>query len=399
VSKGQTRSHTATLSTDGGIPTYILGVFAVVSAVCVANNYYAQPLLPLIRADMGLSNLQASMVPWLTQVGYALGLFLIIPLGDLLQRRNIILANLTILLVALLVLVFARNYPLVLIASFAVGAVSVSPQILIPIAAQCAVPGRKAQSNGIVLSGLVTGVLASRALSGIVGEFLGWRAIYWVAAALAVGSWIAIWRVLPPMPTNFRGGWVGLMRSVFVVARDHPVILGYAARAALCFGSMLAMWSTLAYKMAEAPFHAGSTVVGLLALCGVGGALTANVAGEYIQRFGIRPFSIAGCVLMLIAWVFFAGFSHSYFGIIVGIVLLDIGMQLMQLSNQSAALAVDLAATSRINTVFMGTYFIGGALGTLLASVLWNSLAWTGVIAVGAGFVAIALVVTVASPR
>ncbi|MDR0995362.1 MAG: MFS transporter [Tannerella sp.] len=382
------------LKENGGLPASLLWTLAIVAGISVANIYYIQPLLDLIRADLGISEFRTNLIAMTTQAGYALGLFFIIPLGDLWQRKRIILANFSLLVLALLAIAWVRSLPALMTASLLTGACSVTPQIFIPIASQFSRPENKARNVGIVLSGLLTGVLASRVLSGLVGDALGWRAMYLIAAGLMLGCGLLVIRMLPPMKPNYAGSYAGLMKSLGRLLKTYPQLLVYSLRAALCFGSMLAMWSSLAFKMARAPFHASSDVVGLLGLCGVAGALTASNVGQYVPRLGVRRFNFIGCALMLAAWLAFSVGANTYAGLIPGIVLLDIGMQCIQLSNQSSVFNLEPAASNRINTIFMTTYFIGGSLGTFLSGAAWKLAAWPGVVAVGALLAAASLLIT-----
>ncbi|MDR0945241.1 MAG: MFS transporter [Bifidobacteriaceae bacterium] len=382
------------LRPDAGLPAGLLWLFAIVAGISVANIYYIQPLLGLMRDDLGLTDLTADLVALATQVGYALGLFLAIPLGDLFQRKHIIVTLMSVLC-ASLVVIAASPWPwLTVLASLVTGACSVTPQIFIPIASQFSEPLNKSRNVGRVLSGLLVGVLGGRVLSGLVGEAWGWRSMYVIAALLMAVCAVVVLAALPAMPANYEGTWAGLMGSLLRLPRAHPRLMAYSARSGLCFGSMLAMWSTLAFKLEGTPFHASSDVVGLLGLCGVCGALTASFAGRWVDRFGVRAFNVVGAGCQLAAWACLWFGQNTYAGIIAGIILLDIGMQCVQLSNQSTAFALDPSASSRINTIFMTTYFVGGAVGTLLAGAAWDAWAWAGVLGTGALMAAASLAIT-----
>jgi predicted MFS family arabinose efflux permease len=383
------------LKINQGIPAKVLLTLAVVAGVSVANLYYNQPLLNMIRAELHITEFHANFISMITQTGYAAGLFFIVPLGDLVKKKNIVLINFALLIVSLVTIGLSQNIWVLLTASFVTGVCSIVPQIFVPIAAQYSIPKNRGRNVGIIISGLLTGILASRVFSGIIGEYFGWRAVFFIAAGIMVISTIVIMIVLPEINPTFKGNYGGLMKSIISLIVKSPRLLVYSSRAALAFGSFLGMWSTLAFKMHLAPFHAGSDIIGLLGLCGMAGALSASFVGKYVKQFGVRNFNVLGCFLMLSAWGTFLLGENSYVGIIFGIILLDIGMQCIQLSNQASIFEVCPEASSRINTIFMTTYFIGGSLGTLLAGIAWKTNQWHGVAFSGMLLIICSLLVTI----
>ncbi|WP_308503005.1 MFS transporter [uncultured Alistipes sp.] len=387
------------LKEGAGFPDRLLYTLAVIAGVSVANLYYNQPLLEMIRQDLGTSTLAANHIALFAQCGYALGLLFLIPLADLYSRRRILIADFTLLILALLATAAAPDIRTVHVSSFVIGVCSVVPQFFIPLAAQYSRPERKNRNVGVVLSGLLTGILASRVVSGAVGEWLGWREMYLIAAGLMILSAIAVFRILPDARPNFTGSYGALMRSLLTLVGRYPQLRVHSARAALAFGSFLCFWASLAFKMAGEPFHAGSDIVGLLGLCGVAGAVTATFVGRYIARVGIFRFNCIGAALQLAAWgLFLAGADH-YLPIIAGILLLDIGMQCIQLSNQATLFELCPSASNRINTIFMCCYFIGGSFGTLLSGSAWALFGWTGVVGAGALLTLASLAITLFGRR
>ena len=208
------------LKENAGIPASVLWTLAIVAGISVANLYYNQPLLNMIKADFGTSEFQTNMVAMYSQIGYAVGLLFIIPLGDLYHRKRIIEVNFSLLVLSLLSIAVAPSFYLVLIASFVTGVCSVVPQIFIPIAAQFSTPERKGRNVGMVVSGLLTGILASRVISGLVGDLWGWRAMYYIAAAAMVICFFVVMRVLPDIAPTFKGSYGGLMKSIFSLIRE-----------------------------------------------------------------------------------------------------------------------------------------------------------------------------------
>lgn len=385
------------LEENKGIPAGLLWMLAIISGLSVANLYYNQPLLNRISEDLAISEFTANLIPMTTQIGYALGLLFIIPLGDLYKRKHIIVVNFLLLVAVTCSIASSTNVAYILAASLVTGVCSVMPQIFIPIAAQFSLPENKARNVGMMVSGLLTGILGSRVVSGFVGEYWGWRTMYYIAALLMLLCIFLVLRVLPDMPSNFKGTYGGLMRSLFTLYRDHPTIRMVSARAGFCFGSFLALWACLAFKLSGEPFHAGNNVIGMLGLCGIAGALTASFVGSLVHKLGVRFFTYLGCVLMMLAWAVMYVFQNFYLGFIVGIVVIDIGMQCIQISNQTCALSLAPKATNRVNTIFMTTYFVGGSLGTFLAGTCWHAFGWAGVTGAGIGLAAVSLLITLFS--
>lgn len=387
------------LRENQGLPASILWTLAIVAGASVANLYYNQPLLGLISGDLGVSEFQTNLMAMITQMGYALGLLFIVPLGDLYRRKRIILTNFGLLVIALLTIASATSIYLIWAASLLTGICSMIPQIFVPIASQFSRPEHKGRNVGIVISGLLTGILASRVVSGFMGEVLGWRAMYYIAAGLMVVCAVVVLRVLPDIRPTFSGRYSQLMGSLFSLVRNYPALRVYALRSGLAFGSFLALWSCLAFKMAGAPFYAGSDVVGYLGLCGIASALTASTVGKYVKKVGVRRFNLVGCALILLAWICVSAGGNSYAGLVAGVLLIDIGMQCIQLSNQTSIFELCPSASNRVNTIFMTTYFAGGSLGTLLAGTCWEQAEWMGVTAVGMALTLCSLAITLCSKR
>lgn len=374
---------------------WLILALSMMAGISVANIYYCQPLLNMIREDIGLTVFQVNLMPVFTQIGYALGLLFIIPMGDLYNRRKTILTSFSAAITALLVIYLTKDVRLLLTASFITGMASVSPQVFIPFVLLYAKPEQKERKAGIVLSGLLVGILASRVVSGYIGHEWGWRSMYLIAALVMGLSALIILRIFPNVAPTYQGTFASLMKSIRKLAITHPRSLRYSVRSGFAFGSMLGLWACLAFRMKEAPFFADSDTVGMLALCGVAGALTASNVGKYIPRYGVERINAIGLAFMVISWVIFGCLHHTYAGMIAGIIFIDIGMQCIQLSNQSATMRLCPEATSRMNTIYMVTYFIGGSFGTFLAGTLWSSWGWMGTVAAGAGMILCSIAIAV----
>lgn len=387
------------LKEDKGIERSLLLTMAVIAGLTVANCYYNQPLLEMIRHDMGVSQHEANLITVVTQIGYALGLCFLIPMGDLYSRRRIIVINMSVAAVMAVFIAFSQRVWIVWGASLLLGACSVIPQFFIPIAGQYSEKKNKGRNMGIVLSGLLTGILASRVVSGYVGEWLGWREMFIIAALIMIVCLILTLKIMPQIDSNYVGTYRGLMKSVFHIVASNARIRLYAIRAAFSFGSMMAIWSCLAFRLAQAPFFSGSEMVGTLGMCGIAGALAASGLGKLVNQWGIRKLSLYGAYLQLVAWTTAYLFGDTYMGLIVAIILVDIGLQCLQLSNQSGCIQEMPEASNRANTIFMTTYFIGGSFGTYCAGLAWTHEGWMGVCAVGAVLAAISLSITICSTK
>lgn len=388
-----------TLVENGGIPRPILFVMAVLAGLTVANMYYNQPLLEMMHNDLHISMIEANLITVITQAGYACGLFFVIPAGDLCNRRHIAVVCMSMAAVMLLIITFTTSVYLIWAASFLLGVCSVVPQIFMPIAAQFSKPENKSRNMGILLSGLLCGILGSRVISGFIGEWLGWQSMFGIAAVIMLVCMAVTLLVMPQMKRNFAGSYPRLMCSVVSIFSGSRLIRLYSIRSAFGFGSLLALWSCLAFHLADAPFHAGSDKVGMLGLCGLASALACTGIGKYLPRYGCHRFSLIGSGLQLTGWLVAFFFGDSYTGLVAAIILVDIGVQYHQLSGQSGSIALMPSASSRVSAIFMTIFFIGGSLGTFLAGLGWNHLGWTGVSLTGFLMAAVALLITLVSGK
>lgn len=382
------------LTPHSGIPLHILLMMAAVSAFTVANLYYNQALLELICQGMGISHAEANLITVITQAGYALGLLLVIPLADMVAVRRITATAMTLAAVAALLIAVAQSAWLLWGASLALGLCSIMPQLFIPMATLYSRPENKSRNMGYVASGIMMGILSARVVSGYVGEWFGWRTMFYAVAVVMVACLVVTLRMMPQVSQPFHGSYGQLMRTVGGIFTAHPCIRLYSFRPAFGFGSMLAIWSCMAFHLAQPPFNAGSDAVGLLGLCGIAGALAASGVGRYVPRVGVLRMSVLGATLQLVAWLVAWGLRDSYVGIIVAMVLVDIGAQCQQISNQSGALQQLPEATNRVNTIFMTLLFLGGSLGTFSAGMGWTHAGWNGVCFVGLLFASCSLLLS-----
>jgi predicted MFS family arabinose efflux permease len=374
------------LTPHNGIPRQVLLMMAVMAGFTVANLYYNQPLLDLICRETGITQVEANLITVVTQIGYALGLLFVVPLADMVSVRRIVVVGMTAAAVSAVTIGLAGNVWVLWGASLTLGVSSIMPQLFIPMAALYSLPENKSRNMGYVASGLITGIVSARAVSGYVGDWLGWRWMFFIVAFLMLVGLLVSLRMMPQVTLTFKGNYRQLMHTVGSIFMSHPRIRLYSLRPAMSFASMMSIWSCMAFHLAGSPFHAGSDAVGMLALCGVAGAIAASGAGKYVSRGGIFRMSIIGGSLQLMAWSSAWLFGDTYTGLIVAIILADIGAQCLQVSNQSGSLQQLPQATNRVNTIFMTTLFIGGSLGTFFSGLGWSMKGWLGVCIVGGFF-------------
>ena len=332
----------------------------------------------------------AGLVSMLTQVGYGSGMFFLVPLGDVLERRRLMLALLGAATLALLLAAAAPTLPLLAVASLVVGAASVVPQLAVPLAAHLALPEERGKAVGTVMGGLLVGILLARTVSGFLGAHLGWRAVYVIAAGLMVALAAALRLFLPRSEPGEALPYPALLRSIFTLLREEPVLREASLLGACGFAAFSVFWSTLAFFL-EARLGLGADVAGLFGVLGAGGALAAPLLGRLADRTSPRANAGLMLVVALAGYGAFAAGGEHLVGLVVGVLLLDVGVQGNHVSNLARVHARRPEARSRMNTVYMVTYFVGGALGTALGSWAWSSFGWNGVCAAGAGFVLAAL--------
>ncbi|MGJ4938931.1 MFS transporter [Bradyrhizobium sp. HKCCYLS1011] len=374
-----------------GIGRGTLLAMAAATGIAVANIYYNQPMLGLIERDFH-DQAAAGYVPTATQLGYALGLFFLLPLGDIHRRRRLIISQFIVLAAALAATAVAPSAIWLAVASLLTGASATVAQQIVPFAASLASPQRRGATIGTVMSGLLLGILFSRTLSGFVGEHAGWRDMFWLGVPLALGAALLMAGALPDHEVASRMRYHTALRSLATLwTQQRSLRMATLAQAAL-FGSFSAFWTILALYLQGPQFHLGADVAGLFGVVGAVGVLAAPFAGKAADRRGPHVMIWLGAALVLVAWVIF-GLSATVAALALGVVLLDLGIQSALISHQHIIFALDPAARSRLNTVFMTGMFLGGALGSAVATLVWTTHHWNGVALLGGALVVVALAV------
>ncbi len=361
-------------------------VMAIATGLAVANNYYAQPLLPFIGQDLHLSPTVAGLIVTVSQIGYALGLVFLLPLGDLVERRRLIVVLASGTAVALVWFGSVPSGAVLLPAAFAVGILSVMAQILVPFAASLAEPSERGRIVGNVMSGLLLGVLLARTAAGYLAQIGSWRTVYFVAAVAMLILAGVLWRMLPTYRENVSLRYLGLLKSVVTLIRNEPILRLRALYGGLSFGAFSVLWTSVGFLLAGPPYHYGPGTIGLFGLAGAAGALTASVAGKLADLGLTRVNTGVAAILLTLSWLLLQLGQSSLAALLVGIVLLDIGAQGMHITNQSEIYRLAPEARSRINSAYMTSYFIGGALGSSASAALYEAAGWRGVSICGFAF-------------
>ncbi len=360
---------------------------AVSVAVIVANIYYAQPLLADIAGSFGLTVPQVASVAMLTQLGAAVGMVLFVPLGDTRERRALIISLQLVAAIALCFTAAARNLAWLCAASVAVGGTASTVHLIVPFAAHLAPTGRRGKVVGSVLGGLLMGILLARTFSGLIGAHFGWRAVYWIAAAIMLMLAATTKFFLPRSVPEVDLSYPALLRSIADLVRTQPALRESAFVGATFFCAFSVFWTTLVFLLRTPPYHYGSQTAGLFGLVGAVGAAGAPIFGRLADRHGTRTTVAYALGIALVSFVVLGVVGKTLAGLVVGVVLLDLGVQAGHVANQTRIYNLVPSARSRLNTFYMVTYFIGGALGSMLGAFGWRLAGWTGVCA--AGFLAL----------
>lgn len=368
-------------------------LLAIGCGVSVANLYYNQPLLDDIARTFHARPQHVGVVSMCTQIGYAVGMFIFVPLGDIRERRKLIVVLSLIVSAFLALVATARSLLWLDAASLAVGMTTVAPQLMVPLAAHLAPPAKRGRVIGTVMSGLLIGILLARTFAGFVGHALGWRAMYWIAAGMMLALGIIVRFALPTDPSRSSLTVRGILRSLGQLVATQRTVREAALMSAMFFGGFSVFWTTLAFLLAGAPFHMGSQVAGLFGLVGVIGASIAPVAGRLADRFPASILVGGAGICTLLSFGLFWRFGHNLWGLVCGVVLLDAGVQGAQILNQTRIYSLVPDARSRLNTIYMVTSFVGGAVGSFLGTNAWARWGWTGVCGVGGAMVGCGLIV------
>jgi predicted MFS family arabinose efflux permease len=386
-----TAIHPCVTSSPGLSPSLAL-LFSVTCALAVANVYFAQPLLDSMALSLGVAPSMIGVVVTATQVGYALGLLFIVPLGDLLNRKALVLTHVLLSAIALAAVGAAQQWLTLLGAMILVGLLAVVVQVLVAYAAVLATPSQRGQAVGIVTSGIVLGILLARFASGLIADLAGWRAVYFVSSGLMLALAAVFCKVLPgAVPAGSRYSYPALIRSLFRLFLTEPVLRIRGMLALLIFAAFSVLWTSMVLPLSAPPLSLSHTVIGLFGLAGVAGALAARRAGRWVdQGLGQRVTGMSLTILTL-SWLPIGFAQSSLIALVCGVVLLDFAVQAVHVTNQSLVFAARPDAHSRMVGAYMCFYSVGSALGAAAATQVYALWGWTAVSLLGALISATAL--------
>lgn len=375
------------------MPRALVALFACASGFCVANVYYTQPLLDALAADFAIDRAAVGAVVTATQAGSVLALLLLVPLGDRWPRQRLMLLQLLALVMALLAVASARQATALLAAMLAVGMLGTAmTQGLIAYAAAAAQPWERGRVVGAAQGGVVAGLLLARVAAGLVADLAGWRAVYAGSALAMLALGVLLWRGLPPLPAPAGTlSYPGLVRSMFALLRDDRVLRVRGMLALLMFAAFNILWTALVLPLSAAPYHYSHTAVGAFGLVGLAGTLAAARAGRWADRGDGQRTSAAALLLLVLAWLpLGAAFDTNHSAawtvtmLAIGIIMLDLGVQALQVTNQAMIFSGGHASHSRLVGCYMLFYAVGSGSGALAATTVYAAAGWIAVCALGA---------------
>ncbi|MFL9483785.1 MFS transporter [Chitinophagaceae bacterium LWZ2-11] len=348
-------------------------LMAISCGIIVANLYYNQPLLADIAKSLGVSQKATGLIPTLTQLGYASGLLLIVPLIDMVENKKLMLIMITLSTIALLLMSVASTVPMLYIVSYALGLTSVVPQMLIPIASTYATDKNRGKLIGFMMTGLLSGILLSRAFSGFINDHLGWQWPFIIAAGLNVLVFLLIVTVFPKHYGTHSEGYGKLLRSLVHLFVTLPKLRKSSFIMFLSFGVFSMLWSIMSFYLSAPPFNYSTGVIGLFSILAVGGAVAANISGRYADKKGSNFTLNIGIICLTAGYLALLINGHALLFVVLSVLLSDFGHQTNHISNQSIILALSPTSRGRMNTVYMTFMFTGGAAGSTVANYAWNA--------------------------
>ncbi|EMF0078322.1 MFS transporter [Enterococcus hirae] len=363
-------------------------LLSITCGVVVANMYYIQPIGTKVATSLSVSTSAIGILTMLTQLGYALGLLFLVPLGDVVDRPKLIIRMAALSAISLLAAFFAPSFTLFACASFLIGLLSIVPQIIIPYGAVLAGPKARGKVMGTLLSGLLVGILLSRTVSGIVASLFSWRMIYLFALVLvAILTGLLYWKMpRTQIKTTSSVSYLHSLKSLPYLVKTQRLLREASISGFFMFGTFSIFWSTLIFYISSPVYHWGTFEAGILAIFGLSGAVAAPIVGRLSDSYSERKIVGMGLAMQTLSFVALLVAGSHLVVLLVAIILLDVGNQFGQVANQTRVQGLGEAASNRNNTVFMFMYFIGGATGSLLGTTMWQQFGWLGVTLTGLAF-------------
>lgn len=363
----------------------LIALMAAASGIAVANIYYIQPLLDKIADYYQITQASAGLLATLTQTGYALGLFLILPLADLVERKKLILTMLFLSTLSLLVMYISSNFILTAVACLAIGTTSVIPQLLLPLCAKLSNETERGKNIGHIMSGLLIGVLLSRVISGMIGRYFDWRIMYIIAVFFMISLFIVLKVMLPICETNANANmnYISSLKSMTALPKKFPVIKEAAINGAMILAAFSALWTTLTFQLQSSAFNFDTNIVGMFGLLGVTGAMLAPLAGKLSDKKGAKFTVGVNIAIIFVSYLCFIAFGFQIWGLILGVILLDMGVNSCNVANQTRIQRLSEEARNRITSFYMVSLFLGGAVGSYLGALMYNNFGWYGFCTIG----------------
>lgn len=369
----------------------IILLMSVATGLAVASNYYAQPLLHTIGQQFSISNATAGTIVTTAQLSYAVGLMLLVPLGDMFERRSLIVLMNLLSAGGLLISAFSTSISMLIIGTALTGMLSVVAQILVPFAATLAAPHERGKAVGTVMSGLLLGILLARTAAGALADVGSWRTVYWVAAILMLCMSAVLWRVLPRYQSPTAMSYPQLLGSILRMFVEEPLFRARSLIGGLLFAAFSMLWTPLTFLLAGPPYEYSNTTIGLFGLAGAAGAYAANRFGRLADRGLGNLATRVGLLLLLGSWGLMAFGQVSVLALLAGILVQDLAIQGVHVTNTSSIYRLRPEARSRLTAGYVTCYFIGGASGSLVSSWLYAHFGWSAVVIAGAVLAALTL--------
>ncbi|MGK4331668.1 MFS transporter [Lonsdalea quercina] len=354
-------------------------LMSAATGLMVASNYYAQPLLDAIANAFMLSPNQAGFIVTTAQLSYAVGLLLLVPLGDMLERRGLIIGMSLLSAAGMLITASSSSLWMMLLGTALTGMFSVAAQVLVPLAATLASPETRGKVVGTVMSGLLLGILLARTLAGALASLGGWRLVFWVASVLMIVLSLLLWRALPRYKQDNQLNYPQLMASIFHLMMTYKPLRIRSILGGLTFANFSILWTSMAFLLSAPPYRYSEGVIGLFGLAGAAGALAATRAGRLADRGHAKTVTTVGLIVLALSWLPIAAGMHSILLLLIGILALDLTVQGVHVTNQSIIYRDMPEARNRLTSGYMTAYFIGGALGSMLSAMMFQHFGWLGV--------------------
>ncbi|ECH9159549.1 MFS transporter [Salmonella enterica subsp. enterica] len=366
-----------------GLSPALIVLMSVATGLAVASNYYAQPLLDTIAHHFSLSASSAGFIVTAAQLGYAAGLLFLVPLGDMFESRTLIVSMTLLAAGGMLITASSQSLSMMILGTALTGLFSVVAQILVPLAATLATPATRGKVVGTIMSGLLLGILLARTVAGLLANLGGWRTVFWVASALMALMAVALWRGLPKLKSDTHLNYPQLLGSVFSLFIHDKLLRTRALLGCLTFANFSILWTSMAFLLAAPPFSYSEGMIGLFGLAGAAGALGARPAGGFADKGKSHLTTTFGLLLLLLSWLAIWLGHTSVLALIIGILVLDLTVQGVHITNQTVIYRLHPDARNRLTAGYMTSYFIGGAAGSLISASAWQHAGWAGVCLAG----------------